>query len=264
MLRRTPSVSDLQQWNIWLAALYALEAISVLVVGSSQLFSLSSAFVNIDSVQSTSSGSFVLSPATHHVFNLNILHVVFVVFLVLAAVHASQASWHRRRYEAQLKQNHNAGRWLAYGATASLLFLVLAVMAGAYDVMTLGLLLILGVLLHVLCVWVERIASIRGKQRDNVWLGYGLVVLAGAGMWLIVGSYLLNANLYGNGHLPARVYWLALTAGLTALCFAFGLYRHIRLPKTGGRYLLSEQRYMILTVVTTSVLVWQIVAGTMQ
>jgi hypothetical protein len=137
-------------------------------------------------------------------------------------------------------------------------------LAGLYALQAIAvLLLVLGVILHALCVGVERMASQRGNARVGIWFGYSLVVLCGAGVWLIVALYLLGANIFGDGHIPAHIYWLALTAALTALSFAFGLYRQIRLAKTGARYRLTEARYMVLTVVTTSLLAWQIVAGTM-
>lgn len=263
IFRRQPTTETLYKWNLWLAGLYALQAVAALVVGSAQPEPLSASYLTYDSLQSSTSGSYVLAPASHHLFDLNLLIVVFVVFLVLAAVHVSQATWLKVRYEAQLKQNFNAFRWAAFGVTASLLFLVLAILSGADDVMTLILLLVLGVLLHALCIGVERMAALRGRARTGVWFGFGLVVLAGAGVWAIVASYLFGASLFGDGHIPAHVYWLALTAALTALSFAFGLYRQIMLAKTGSRYHLTEQRYTILTLVTTSLLAWQIVAGTM-
>lgn len=263
-LRQVPEVETLRAWNWWLAGVYALQAVMVLLFGSSQPVSLSSSYLTLDSLQSSTTGSFVLAPASHHVLDLNLLLIPFAVFIVLALYHLSQATWYRRRYEARLRQSGNPMRWAGYGISASLLFLALAVLAGADDVMVLIVLLILGVLLHATCILVEYLAAQRGKGRANIGLAYGLVVLAGAGMWLIVASYLVSANIYGDGHIPARVYWLALTAGLTALSFALGLYRQIVAPKMNARYRLTEQRYMILTVVTTSLLAWQIVAGTMR
>jgi hypothetical protein len=258
-----PTSDQLRKWNIWLAVLYGLQAVAVLVVGSTQLAPLTTSFLTVDSLRSTTSGSLVLAPATHHLFDLNLLYVAFAVMAILAAAYASQATWLRTRYEVGLKQNFNATRWAGYGLTASLLFVVLAILVGVTDLTTLLVLLVLGIVLHVLCWWAERNHGQRGKVKSDAWISYGLAALAGAGMWLVVAIYLVGDNVFGAGHIPVRVYWLALTAAVTCLSFALGLGRQLQNPKTGNRYRLTEQRYMLLTLLTTSLLVWQIVAGTM-
>jgi hypothetical protein len=262
-LRQVPDVRQLRAWNWWLAGIYALQAAGVLLLGTGQSFSIIGSYLALDSLQSSTSGSFVLAPASHHLFDIDLLWVAASIFIVLAFLHVIQATGFRVSYEGWLKKNFNPLRWSAYGFSASMLFLALAVLAGAYDVMALILLLVLGVVLHALCIGVERMAALRGNARIGIGLGFGLIVVCGAGMWLIVASYLVGANVFGDGHIPASVYWLAITAALTALSFAFGLYRQIVVPKTGARYRLTELRYMILTAVTTSLLAWQIVAGTM-
>jgi hypothetical protein len=258
-----PSPERLRKWNIWLAVLYALQAIAVLVIGSSQLAPLSSSFLTVDTLASTTTGSLILAPATHHLFDLNLLYLVFAVLMVSAGIYASQATWWRNRYENELKQNFNATRWAAYGFTASILFIVLAILVGVNDITTLLVLLVLGIILHSTCLWVERTVGRRGRNKTDAWLGYGLAVLAGAGMWLVVAIYLFGANVYGDGQIPAWVYWLAATTALTCLCFASGLFRHVQNPTSGPRYKMTEQRYMLLTLLTSSLLAWQIVAGTM-
>jgi len=263
LLQRVPSLEALQKWNLWLGIVFALQAIAIVVVGSSQLAPLTSSFLNLDSLRSTTSGSAVLAPATHHLFDLNLLLIPFIVMLVLAATHLSQATWYRARYESGLRRNNNLLRWLSYGLTANLLFVALAVLSGVYDIATLLLILVLGVMLHLLCLSVERMVGSRGRLKNIAWANYALLWLAGLGMWLIVVIYLLGDNVYGAGHIPARVYWLALSAAVTAACFAFGLVRQILLPKSGQRYRLTEQRYALLILLTSSLLVWQIVAGTM-
>lgn len=262
--QEVPSLDRLQKWNIWLAGLYGLQAIAVLVVGSAQLAPLTSTFLTVDSLRSTASGSLVLAPATHHLFDLNLLYVAFGLMAVLAAIYVSQATWYRGRYEAELQRGFNTTRWVGYGVTASFIFVVLAIWSGVYDITTLLVLLVLGALLHTMCLWAERTIGQGGKHSKNsAWLGFGLVWLAGIGMWLVVLVALLGANVYGAGHIPNRVYWLAATSALTALAFAVGLLRQLQNPKTGQRYRLTEQRFMVLKLVASTLLVWQIVAGTM-
>jgi uncharacterized membrane protein len=152
---------------------------------------------------------------------------------------------------------------VARGFAASVLLIVLAILVGVSDITTLLMLLILGIILHGACLWLERAIGRRGRNKADTWLGYGLATLAGAGIWLIVAIYLIGANVYGAGHIPARVYWLAATTAVGCLSFAIGMLFQIRDPKTGQAYRLTEQRYMLLTLLISSLLVWQIVAGTM-
>jgi hypothetical protein len=262
-VHEVPNLEVLKKWNIWLAVAYGLQAVAILVVGSAQLAPLTSSFLTVDSLLTTTTGTLVLAPATHHLFDLNLLYVAFAVLAILAIEHASQATWYRNRYEAQLERNHNDARWTVYGLSASLTFIVLTILAGLTDITMLLVLLILGVVLHALCAWVERTVGQRGRVRNGARFGYGLLVVAGLSMWLVVLIYLIGDNVYGAGHIPARVYWLALTAALTALSFAVGLARQMQKPRTGSRYRLTEKSYMMLTLATSSLLVWQIVAGTM-
>lgn len=262
-VRQVPSLETIKKWNVWLAVLYGLQAIAVLVIGSSQLAPLTTSFLTVDSLLSTTTGNLVLAPASHHLFDLNLLYVAFAVMVILTIVHTSQATWYRTKYEASLRQGRNDLRWLAYGLGATLIFVVLAVLSGVTDISMLLVLLLLGAILHGLCAWVEHRAGQRGNARNSAWFGYGLLLVTGLIMWMVVAIYLVGSNVFGAGRIPGRVYWLAGSLGLTALAFAWLLYRQIRTPLTGNRYRLTEPVYMILTVVTTSILVWQIVAGTM-
>jgi hypothetical protein len=263
-VREVPTVETLKSWNIWLAVVYGLQAVAVLVVGSAQLAPLTSSFLTVDSLLSTTTGKLVLAPASHHLFDLNLLYVAFAVMAALAVGHASQATWFKNKYEAGLQQNYNHVRWATYGFSASVTFIVLAIFAGVTDISLLLLLLILSVVLYSLCAWAERTVGLRGRAKNGAWFGLGMAALVGLAMWLVVVIYLVADNVYGAGHIPARVYWLAVTAAVTALSIIVGLVRQIQKTQTGNRYRLVERNFMILTLATTSLLIWQIVAGTMQ
>src|SRR5690242_1678781 len=90
-----PTTESLKKWNIWLAALHAVQAVAILLLGASKTFPVSASFLTTDSLQSTTTGSIVLAPATHHLFDINLGYLVATFFILSALAHASMATWYR-------------------------------------------------------------------------------------------------------------------------------------------------------------------------
>ena len=255
-----PSAGSLHKLNWWLAGIYVVEAVAVGVVGRSWTLPVSTSFLTLDSLQSTTSGRVILSPATKHLFDLNLQWVLMAVFVVAGIVVGSQASWYRARYELDWAAGRNRLRWAGYSITAGFLFVLLALAAGVYNLASLLAILLLTVVVHVLCSWSEDFAGKRAVVGHACW-AFVLLSLAGLGAWMIVLVSLIGSGVFGAGHVPVWVYGLAATTGVTCLAFAWLVWRQAQLPRRAANYRVLERRYLLLTFLTTSVLTWQIVAG---
>lgn len=262
-LRAEPTTDSLRKWNIWLAAIFVVQAGAILLLAVAKHFPVNASFLNVDSLQSTSTGTIVLAPATHHLFDINMVYFIVSLLLIAAVVHAAVATVWRERYEASLRAGVNCARWVEYALTTGIMLVAIAILAGMYDVVSLGLLFVLSLVLHGCCWLVETVYAKRREGSAN-WISYGLVVLVSGASWLAIAAYLAATNILGNGHIPTFVYWLVGSAfvyccGLVALLYVESFY-----PAFRKKYFSIERYYLLFSIIVKTAIVWQIFAGVLK
>jgi hypothetical protein len=262
-LRDEPTTESLHKWNAWLAAIFFFQATVILLLSTTKTFPIHLSLLNIDSLQSTATGSVVLAPATHHVLDLNMAQLMALLLALSGLVHLAMATWWRNRYENDLKAGVNHLRWIEYAFTAAIMLGAVAVLSGMYDLVSLGLLFVLSLLLHGGCWLVESLHSKRHTVHMQ-WISYVVVLLSGGAAWLAILVYLLATNVFGGGHIPGFVYWLAASAFVLCCAFAALLFLELSRPEFYKKYLRIERFYMIISVVMKTAVAWQIFAGVLK
>jgi len=259
-----PSTDGLRRWNFWLAGLHAGQAVLVLLLSTTKTFPISASFLTIDSLQSTTTGSVVLAPASKHLFDLNLAYLVAVFFLLSAAAHLLMATVYRPKYEADLAKGVNRLRWFEYALSASTMLIGIAVLTGMYDAVSLGLVFVLSAVMNLLGLVMEVSNPIKGRGQVK-WISYVVGCLAGIAPWLGIAFYLLATNLYGSGQVPGFVYGIYVSLFVFFGCFA-GNNMYLQYKKLGPwkNYLYGERWYMILSLVAKSALAWQVFAGALR
>ena len=257
-----PTPDTLRTWNLWLAGLHAVQAVIVLVLATTKTFSVTVSYLTVDTLQSTNSGSVVLAPATQPLFELNLAYLVAGFFLLSAVAHVLMATVYRPRYETDLGRGINRLRWFEYSLSASVMLVAIAVLAGMYDVVSLGLVFGLCFVMNLLGLVMEL--TNQPGRREVKWSSYIVGCVAGALPWLAIATYLWAANVYGSGTIPTFVYWIFGSMFVFFSSFAVNMYLQYRKIGPWKNYLYGERVYMILSLVAKTVLAWQVFAGALR
>ena len=257
-----PTKEVLHTWNKWLGSLYAAQAVLILLLGASKLVPVSITYLTKDSLQSSQSKAVVLAPASHHLFDVNLVYLV-VLFLVLPAVaHWLAATIYRQRYELGLSRGTNDIRWGSYAVSTGVIAMTLGLLTGMQDGVSLGLMLIAGVVVSLLGLAMERMN--RGKRGPVNWASYIVGCILGAAMWLALVVYLTANNVFGSAQIGGYVYWLVGLFLLSLACSA--TIMHLQFKRVGPwkSYAYVERCYMLTSFVASTLFAWMIFAGALQ
>ncbi len=247
----------LSRWNRRLAFVYLLEALAIFIFASAYSIPVIANYLAVNPINTTVTGHTVLSAATRQLFNVSIPGLVTVVFLVSVLAHAVLATVYRKRYEDELSRGVNMVRWLEYGISAGLMLVLVGLVTGICDLATLIALFGFMVVMNLLGLVME----LTSKDSQPNWAAYCGGVAAGFVPWLIVGLFAFNATYYGAAHIPSYVYGLYVTMLVCSSGFALNLYAHYKKQGKWANYVTTERSFMILSLITKTLLAWQIFAG---
>lgn len=251
---------NLHRWNVRLAVLHALQGVAILVLSVTKTVPVMASYLTLDPVATQTSGKAVLSPAMHHVWDVNLAWLVAIFFFISAAAHTVMATVYRKRYEAELKKGINRVRWIEYGVSASVMMVAIGLLSGVYDLASLLMLFGLTLVMNLLGLAME--VYNQGKREPN-WLAYGIGCIAGVVPWIVVTLYLVAANVYGSG-VPDFVWGIYASLFLLYTSFAANMFFQYKKKGKWASYLYGERTYMVLSLVAKTALAWQVFAGTLR
>lgn len=257
-------VGKLIKWHKWLGIIYLLQGMAVLVFGRNVAAPLTLQYPSIDTLASEATGGQVIGLANRHVGDVHLAWVLAVTMVVFAAIHLMMTSAYRAYLETSITRGVNAFRWLSLGLGGGLLVVATALLSGISSIPML--LVLFGSIFSgaMLTLAVETaVANNNGvKSRLSHFL-CGLSTLGTLLPWLVFATGVAGVLLW-NGKLPTYLYSLYICEAV--LVGAFMLATHYRLKRQGkwadGLY--SERGYMLLTVVTVTLLSWVIVVGALK
>lgn len=254
------TTASLYAWNKWLALLYAVQGVALLIVSSVHLLPVTTNYLTKDTFVSKSGETPVLAPATRHLFDINIVYLVTALLIIAAITHVVVASVYRKRYEQELAAGVNRVRWAGYGLVAGTAIVTIGLLAGVYDISTLFVLFVLAIIASLSGLAVEVYSQGVSRRR----LVYAIGNVAAIALWVVLAVYLIGANVYGSGNIPAFVYFLIGSMFVLSLGFALGVYFRYQKRGKWADYLYSERAYSILAFIAVSALTWQVFVGVLQ
>jgi hypothetical protein len=250
----------LRHWNRWFAIAHAAEGVIIFVFAAAYSLPVIINYLAVNPINSAVAGHSVLSAATRQIFNVSIPGLIVLYFLVTALAYMLLATVCRKRYEAGLEQGINTVRWLEYAISSGFMLVLIGLFSGVYDFGTL--IAIFGFMVVMNLFGLVTELTSRGTKPN--WLAYGSGAVAGLVPWLVIAFYAFNATYYGMAHIPAFVYGIYGTMLICTAGFALNMYLHYKRYGKWASYGYTERGYMILSLVTQSLLAWQIFAGVLR
>jgi hypothetical protein len=241
---------SLRRFNGALGLLHLVQGLAMLALASAFSLPVTSAFLRMD--QATDK----LVAVPDEITRLRIAPLVAGFLFLSAVAHLLLASVARRWYERRLAAGINPARWAEYALSSSLMIVVIAMLAGIYDVAALILIFAVNAAM-ILFGWMMELHNQRTEETN--WTAYWFGCLAGAVPWIAIAIYLIGAQ-----DPPGFVYGIFASLFVFFNVFAVNMWLQYRAVGRWRDYLFGERVYMLLSLFAKSALAWQVYAGTLQ
>lgn len=239
----------LARLNLVVGLLHLVQAGVMLALSNDLAFPVTASFLADDPVATRQ------LPPTEVLFELPIGPTVAAFLLLAAADHLLMVvPGVRGWYEANLRVGRNLARWVEYSVSASVMLVLIAMLAGIW-----GLAALLGLFAAnsamILFGWLQETDHEPGGSMTPFWFG----TVVGLVPWAVIGVYLLAGD-----DPPGFVY--AIFVSLFVLFSSFGLNQWLQYRQVGRwrDYLYGERAYVLLSLVAKSLLAWQIFANVLR
>jgi hypothetical protein len=241
---------QLRRWNLGVGALHAVQAVAILVLASAVSLPVTATYLTGPPGTGDYGG-----PAS--LLDLRI-DVAVAVFLLLAAVdHLSVATWARDWYDRQVARGINPARWWEYSVSASLMIVLIAMLAGVREAT--ALIALFGVNAAMILFGLAMERSNLGRERVD-WRPFVYGCIVGAVPWVAIAVQIAVAEGEGAG-VPGFVVAIFVTLLLLFNSFAVNMWLQYRRIGRWADPLFAERAYLVLSLVAKSALAWQVYAG---
>lgn len=245
----------LRLFNVIMGFLHLVQGGMMLALSNDFSLPVNSSFVEF----SPQAGKLV--PVTETLFDLRLGPMVATFLFLSAIAHFSiSLPGIYRWYINNLKKGANYARWIEYAFSSSVMIVVIAMLTGMYDGISLMLMFALNATM-ILFGWMMELHN-QTTVKIN-WTSYYFGCFAGAVPWIAIALYLLNAG-SGTAKPPDFVYWIFFSIFLFFNIFAANMVLQYKKVGPWKDYLFGERMYIILSLVAKSLLAWQVWAGTLR
>ena len=242
-------LSRLRRLNLIATVFFAVQVIVLLLISEPAELPVIGSFLT-DAPGSGQYGSKIL-------FDLRI-DILVALFLALAAVdHFAVGTFARSWYEKNVSRGINPARWWEYSISASIMVVLIAMLAGASDAV--ALFAIFGVNASMIFFGLVMERANLGRKEVN-WSPFVFGCVAGAVPWIAIVIQLALAQSEGDG-VPGFVYGIFVSLFILFNGFAVNMWLGYR---ANGRWkdpLFVEKSYIVLSLVAKTVLAWQVYQG---
>jgi len=247
------------QWlNKWLAVLFGVQALTIVLFSANVMFPVVTQFIGVDTfATATAAGKTVYAVASHRLFSVSLAQLLGMALAISAAFHALMY-YMPQVYQENVKSRQNPLRWLENAFSASLLPLAIGLVVGVRDITALAMMFTLGFLVHVLGWQLEQ-ARAQGDE-TAVRRSFILMIIAGAVVWVGLGLYLLNAMLFGDG-LPVFLISSYLVTVAGVLWYGWIIRGYVQRQGRWQDYAVVNRSCVLLGFAIKTLLVWQLFAG---
>ena len=190
--------------------------------------------------------------------NLPLLVAGFL--FVSALAHAAIATVLYDRYVEYLDRGMNPYRWYEYAVSASLMIVVIGMLAGVWDLGTLAALFGLVAVMNLCGLLMER----RNESTvETDWTPFWVGVVAGIVPWLVIGITFVGTVIASGAEFPTFVIYIYVSIFVFFNLFTLNMALQYREVSRWADYLFGEKAYVLLSLVAKSALAWQVYFGTL-
>jgi hypothetical protein len=247
---RREALADLRRWNLGVGSMHLAQALAILLLAGAASLPVTISYLT----GPPGAGDF---GGPKELFDVRV-DVAVAAFLLLAAIdHLSVGTWGRRWYERQVSRGINPARWWEYSISASLMVVLIAMLAGVREGTALVALFGVNAAMILFGLTMERVNIGREEVRWRPFV-YGCVV--GAVPWIAIALQIVVSQ-DQTADVPGFVIAIFVTLLLLFNTFAVNMWLQYRRRGRWGDPLFAEKAYIVLSLVAKSALAWQVYGG---
>lgn len=163
-------------------------------------------------------------------------------------------------YTKKIKKGMNPARWYEYAFSSSLMVVLIAMLAGIYDIAAIVTMFTLNAMMILFGLMME-LHNQTTKKTD--WSSFIFGCIAGAVPWVAIAIYLFGSG-EGDYKAPDFVYWIFFSIFLFFNSFAINMYLQYKKVGKWKDYTFGEKMYILLSLIAKSALAWQVFGGTLR
>lgn len=240
----------LRRLNLVVGSAHALQAIVLLAIATAASLPVTASFL----VGPPAAGDYGSA-------SLGSVRIDWLVaaFLLLAAIdHLTLSGGRPRRwYEANVARGINPARWWEYSVSASLMVVLIAMLAGVSELV--ALIALFGA--NAAMILFGLVQEQTNVDRDTVdWRPFVYGCVIGAVPWIAIAAQLVVSATDGEG-VPGFVVAIFISLFLLFNSFAVNMWLQYRGRGRWAEPAFAERVYLLLSLLAKSALAWQVYAG---
>jgi hypothetical protein len=245
----------LRRFNGAMGVIHLIQGMLMLALSSSYSLPIKSSFLQYDPVTKA------IAPVTSTLINVPIGPAVAMFLFISAIAHFSVSTFGYKWYVKKLQSHINPARWYEYALSSSIMLVVIAMLSGLFDISALILLFALNATMNLFGLMMEL--HNQTTQKTN-WTSFIYGSFAGGVAWIAVLIYFFGAFASNSTTIP--LFLIGIIASLLFFWSTFPVNMVLQYRKVGKwkDYLYGERAYVILSLVSKSLLAWQVWAGTLR
>ena len=245
----------LRLWNAVMAVLHFLQGLAMVILADKVLWPITRTRYGFNAESET------IFPETVSFIDANLPLLVAAFLFISAFAHTAIATVLYDRYVEYLDRGMNPYRWYEYAVSASLMIVVIAMLAGVWDLGTLVGLFGLVAVMNLTGLLMER----RNESTDETdWTPYWVGVLAGIVPWIVIAITFIGTVTASGGEFPEFVIYIYVSIFVFFNLFALNMALQYLEVSRWEDYLFGEKTYVLLSLVAKSALAWQVYFGTLK
>lgn len=244
----------LRLWNAVMAVLHFLQGLAMVLIADEVLWPITRTRYGFNAETET------IFPETVSFIDANLPLLVAGFLFISAFAHTAIATVLYERYVEYLDREMNPYRWYEYSVSASLMIVVIGMLAGIWDLGTLVGLFGLVAIMNLAGLLMEQ----RNESTDDTdWTPYWVGVLAGIIPWVVIAITFLGTVTASGGEFPEFVIYIYISIFVFFNLFALNMALQYLEVSWWKNYLFGEKMYVLLSLVAKSALAWQVYFGTL-
>ena len=249
-----PRYRRLRRWNAAMAVLHFVQGVLMVWLAEDVRWPITRTRYEFNAATES------IAPVSVPWIDVTLPLLVAGFLLVSALAHTIIATARYEQYVAYLERGMNPYRWYEYSVSASLMIVVIGMLAGVWD---------LGTLLALFgLVAVMNLCGLLMEQRNETtettdWTPYWVGTLAGLLPWAVIAVTFVGSVTAAAGEFPEFVIYIYVSIFVFFNLFAVNMALQYRETAWWRDYLFGEKAYVVLSLVAKSVLAWQVYFGTL-
>lgn len=247
-----PKYRRLRKWNLVMGTLHLIQGLIMLLLTKEVWVPITTNFFKFDQVNQQVISNY------DTLFKVPLGPMIALFMFMSAIAHYSVSTFGYSWYVRNISKGMNPARWYEYAISSSLMIVIIAILSGLNDAAALILLVGSNASMNLFGLSMELQNQYTTKTS---WTNFVFGSIAGTIAWVAVLMYFFGAAANNFGNIPDFVY--VATAILVLFWISFPLNMILQYRKRGRwkDYLVGEKGYIILSLVSKSLLAWILFFG---